>query len=403
MTYELEFWSAAFKANAPAHFAQLRADEPVKLIHLPHRGPVWLVSRYEEAMQVLKDPRFIKDWRKLTPEQIEQSMGVNEEAMLLMTNMLNADPPEHTRLRSLVHKAFTPRYLEQLRPRVQAITDELIDRVQARREMDLVEEFAFPLPITVISEMLGIPAELRDTFRGWVDTILIQDPGADPTTRERTGAATQGIAGLLLRLFEERRAAPTDDLIGRLVQVEEQGERLNSQELLAMAMVLLLGGYETTANLIGNGMLALLTSPEQLALLKARPELVESAVEEFLRFDSPAEFTTDRYTAEEVELGGVRIPSGATVLAVLSAANRDGQRFPEPDRLQIDRADNRHLAFGYGVHYCVGAPLARLEGQIAFSTLLARLPNLRLAADPQQLRWRPSIIVRGVEALPVTF
>jgi cytochrome P450 len=315
--------------------------------------------------------------------------------------MLSRDPPDHTRLRRLVSKAFTPRMVELLRPRVQAIADALLDAVADRGEMDLIDDYAFPLPITVIAEMLGVPPADRDQFRAWSDTLVAAVPPM-PAGPEATEAA-EGLRRYLEALFEERRRAPAEDLSTGLLQAEEAGDRLSKEELQGMMYLLLVAGYETTANLIGSGVLALLQHPDQLAALRGDPALLPSAVEELLRFCAPVATSTLRYAADDVALGGVVIPKGDMVLVVITAANRDPVRFPFPDALDITRADNKHLAFGHGIHYCLGAPLARLEGEIALGTLLRRMPDLRLSVAPGALTWRPSLVLRGLTKLPVVF
>ncbi|HEU4325527.1 MAG TPA: cytochrome P450 [Roseiflexaceae bacterium] len=400
---DIPFWSAEFKRSSYETYAQMRAEGPIREVNLPNaqRG-VWLITRYDDVLNVLKDPRFVKDWRNaMSQEEREQTVKIPESVQLLSQHMLGFDPPQHTRLRALVSKAFTPRYIERLRPRVQQIADELIDTLEGRGEIDLIEEFAFPLPITVIAEMLGVPVEDRAQFRVWSDVIVSGVPSKD--RMQRLEEVTDAFTAYLRRLFAERRANPGDDLISGLLAAEEQGDRLSERELFGMVFLLLIAGHETTVNLIGNGMLALLTHPDQLELLRSRPELAETAIEEFLRYDGPVETSTLRYAREDVALGDVLIQRGSSVLVVLGSANRDEQRFAAADDLDITRADNRHVAFGYGIHYCLGAPLARLEGQIAFNTLLRRLPNLRLAVPLEQIAWRPSTLMHSLLTLPVAF
>jgi pimeloyl-[acyl-carrier protein] synthase len=318
--------------------------------------------------------------------------------------MLFRDPPDHTRLRTLVSKAFTPRVIEGLRPHIQQIVDGLLDRVRDRRAMDLIADLAFPLPVIVISEMLGVPAADRDRFRQWsLDVARSLDAIAlpvGPEVIERGNAARRALADYFRGLIAERRRRPQADLLSGLIAAEEQGDTLSQAELLATCVLLLVAGHETTVNLIGNGMLALLRHPAELRKLGAEPALLPSAVEELLRWDSPVQ-RTGRITATDVELGGTLIPKGALVSAVLGAANRDPAHFPEPDRLDLARPDNRHLAFGWGIHFCLGAPLARVEGQIAIGALARRLPGLALATDRPE--WRESSALRGLRALPVTF
>src|SRR5262249_13929072 len=304
-----------------------------------------------------------------------------EATRYLRSNMLSRDPPDHIRLRRLVTKAFTPRMVEQLRPRIQAIADALLDAVAGRGEMDLIDDYAFPLPITVIAEMLGVPAADRNQFRDWSDTLVAAAPPmpAGPAAVE----AAEGLREYLEALFEERRRAAAADLITGLLQAEEAGDKLSQEELQGMMYLLLVAGYETTANLIGSGVLALLQHPDQLAKLRSDWALLTPAIEELLRFCSPVATSTLRFAAEEVTLGGVVIPKGEMVLVVIMAANRDPARFPSPDVLDITRSDNNHIAFGHSIHYCLGAPLARLEGEIALKTLLRRMPALRLSVAPE--------------------
>jgi cytochrome P450 len=350
----------------------------------------------------LTDPRLVKDLRLArSPEELARVPAVPEAMRYLRHQMLSRDPPDHTRLRRLVSKAFTPRMVEQLRPRVQAIADSLLDSVAGRGEMDLIDEYAFPLPITVIAEMLGIPAADRDRFRQWSDALVAAVPPqpAGPAAVE----AAEALRRYLERLFEERRRVPAEDLITGLVQVEEAGDKLSEQELQGMVYLLLVAGYETTVNLIGSGTLALLEHPDQLAKLRNAPALLPAAVEELLRFCSPVATSTVRYAAADIAVREVIIPKGDMVFVVIAAANRDPARFLSPDVLDITRADNKHLAFGHGIHYCLGGPLARLEGEIALGTLLRRMPGLRLGVAPEALTWRPNLVLRGLVKLPVVF
>jgi cytochrome P450 len=391
-----------FVANPYPAYTQMRAELPVHRITLSDGRGVWLVTRYDDARAVLKDPRFIKDWRSImSPEQLARMPKVPESLQFLSQHMLTTDPPNHTRLRALVQKAFTPRMVEELRPRVQEITDALLDAVESRGEMDLIDDFAFPLPITVIAELLGVPSEDRDKFRHWSNALLTGEP--TPERMQRIAPDMEEFNAYLAALFAERRARPAEDLISALIQVEEAGDRLSQIELFSMMFLLLIAGHETTVNLIGNGMLALLEHPDQLERLKQHPELLPPAIEELLRYDGPVANATRRWAGEDVDVGGVLIPRGEQVMVVLASADRDDQRFANPDDLDIARADNRHIAFGHGIHYCLGAPLARLEGQIAIGTLLRRMPNLRLKDAPETLDWRASLVIRGLERLPVVF
>ena len=399
----VDLFDPSFKADPYPTYAKLRSSAPVYRAALPDGRGVWLITRYDDVLAVLKDQRFVKDWRgALTPEQLAQVPPIPEVMKPLSQNMLDTDPPDHERLRALVSKAFTPRLIERLRPRVQAISDGLLDAVQDRGEMDLIDDYAFPLPITVIAELLGVPAEDRNNFREWSDAA-VSGNASQEYMEEILIPHMQAFTDYLRALFEEKRANPEDDLVSALVRAEEAGDRLTEDELLGMVFLLLVAGHETTVNLIGNGVLALLQHPDQLRKLKEDPSLIKPAVEELLRYDGPVETSTERFAREDVEIGGQVIPRGEMVLVVLAAADHDPERFSDPDELDITRTDNRHLAFGKGIHHCLGAPLARMEGQIAISTLLRRMPNLRLKGSPESLSWRPGMILRGLRGLPVEF
>ena len=395
-------FSPEFKADPFPFYARLRAEQPLYRTTLPNGRGLWLVTRYDDAVAVLRDPRFVKDWRgTLTPEEAAQLPPLPPAFEVFTRNMLDQDPPNHTRLRALVSKAFTPRLVEALRPRIQQIADGLLDTVDGRGEMDLIDEYAFPLPITVIAELLGVPAADRDRLREWSNAVVAGDFTVE--TAHRTAPLLEAFAAYLRALFEERRRAPRNDLISGLLQAEEAGDRLSEDELFAMLFLLLIAGHETTVNLIGNGTLTLLQHAEQLERLRREPELIRPAVEELLRHSGPVEGSTERVAREDIELGGVTIPRGEMVLVMLASADRDPAHFAEPDRLDLTRDNRQHLAFGHGIHYCLGAPLARLEGQIALGTLVRRFPNLRLAVPPDELTWRPGMIIRGLAHLPVAF
>ena len=390
--------SPEFKADPYPFYARLRAESPVFQVELPTRQPAWLITRYDDVAALLKDERFVKDkGNALSPEQAGKQPWVPGLFKPLARNMLDVDPPDHTRLRQLVHKAFTPRLVERLRERVQGLTEELIAAAEPRGRMDLIAEYALPIPTTIIAEMLGVPASDRHRFHRWSKVIVASDPSGWRMVR----AIPSAIAFLryIRKLVKARRSSPRDDLVTALVQAEDEGARLNEDELVSMVFLLLIAGHETTVNLIGNGMLALLGHPDQIKRLREEPGLIEGGVEELLRFDGPLEMATERYAREDVEVAGTVIRRGELVHAVLASANRDERQFPDPDRLDLSRDPNRHLAFGFGVHYCLGAPLARLEGRIAIGTLVNRFPNLRIARRP--LRWRRGLVLRGLAALPV--
>ncbi|ADV67574.1 cytochrome P450 family protein [Deinococcus maricopensis] len=394
-------FSAAFKTDPYPTYAHFRDTQPVRRETLPDGRPLWLVTRYDDVIAAFKDPRLVKNPASaMPPEALSQLPRGREAFRVLSHHMLSSDPPDHTRLRRLVSRAFTPRYVEQMRPRVQAIADDLIDRMAEGNQGDLIEQLAFPLPITVISDMLGVPHEDRERFRTWSNIIVSVNP-FEPQTFQSTADDLVAFTQYFRDLIAEKRARPTDDLTSELIHATDEGDALNEDELLSMMFLLLVAGHETTVNLIGNGTLALLTHPDQLAHLRADPTLIESAVEELLRYDGPVETSTMRWAAEDVQLGGATIPRGEAVLVVIASADRDPERFKRPEDLDITRAMNRHVAFGHGIHYCLGAPLARLEGQVAIGTLLQRFPDLRLDVRPEELQWRPGMLIRGLWHLPV--
>ncbi len=378
-----------------ARYAELAAAGPVHRIVLPTGEPAWLITGYEEARQALHDPRLVKS--DATQANLGRDLLPPDVFAAKNHQMLNHNPPDHTRLRRLVTAAFTRRRIEQLAPRIQQITDELLDAMAAATQVDLIDAFAYPLPLTVICELLGVPADRRTEFHTW-SPIMVTGVLAGPDVFV---AAATAMVSYLRELIEAKRAAPTDDLLSALVAVRDGEDRLSEDELTSMVFLLLVAGHETTVNLIGNGVLALLTHPEQLALLRTQPDRLPAAVEELLRFDGPLQVASFRLTAEPVDIGGITIPAGEIIVPGLLAANRDPACTAQPDALDITRTDNPHLAFGHGIHHCLGAPLARLEGRIALGTLLTRFPRLRLAVPAEQLTWRPSVLINGLAALPV--
>ncbi|MBH5389508.1 cytochrome P450 [Bradyrhizobium diversitatis] len=382
------------------HYDRLRTLDP---IHVTPFGQ-FVTSRHAEVSLVLRDKRFGKDFVERSTRRYGPEI-MNEPVFRSMSYwMLQADPPDHTRLRGLVVKAFTARRVEDMRPRIQQIVDEAIDAVIDRGHMDLIEDFAFRLPVTIICDMLGIPEEHREVFyKSSRDGGRLLDPV--PLSAEEI---KQGNAGNLMaqmyfqQLFELRRRTPGDDLITQLVQAEEDGNKLTNEELTANIILLFGAGHETTVNLIGNGLLALHRNPDQLALLKARPELMEGAIEEFLRYDSSVQMT-GRVALEDVDLGGAKIPKGESVLCLLGSANRDPAVYPDrPDRLDVTRPNVKPLSFGGGIHFCLGAQLARIEAEIAIATLLRRLPDLRID-DVENPEWRPTFVLRGLKRLPASW
>jgi cytochrome P450 PksS len=398
----VDITSSAFRADPYPVYARWRAEAPVYRTTLPDKQVAWLVTRYDDVLAVLKDDRFSKDKTKaLSPDQLARLPWMPSIFKPLERNMLDLDQPDHTRLRGLVHQAFTPRLVEGMRQRLQALTDELLDRVAAKGRMDLIHDYALPLPATIIAEILGVPAKDQHKFHRWSNAMLSAMPSA--WGRLKVIPHVMAFIGYIRKLIKTRQASPRDDLLSALVEAREAGDRLSDDELLSMIVLLLVAGHETTVNLIGNGVVALLEHPQQMNRLRDDPASIKSAVEELLRYDSPVQMATERYKREDVIVAGETIPRGQLVFAVLASANRDERQFDRPDELDLTREPNRHLAFGHGVHYCIGASLARLEGQIALNALLRRMPELRLAVKSQALRRRPSLILRGLESLPVTF
>jgi cytochrome P450 PksS len=390
--------SPAFKADPFPYYRRLRDESPVAPVVLPNRMTVWLVTRYDDVVTALRDERFPKTRANIPGPKVFLP-PTPRVFRPLNHHMLNADPPDHTRLRALVSRAFTPALVEGMRGRVQQIADGLLDAVAGQRRVDLRRDYALPLPTTVIAEMLGVPVEDRHRFQGWTRAILMSTGSGWGVWKSMP--AVWMFLRYIRRLVAARRAEPRDDLTSALVRAEEAGDRLTGEELVAMIFLLLVAGHETTVNLIANGVSALLEHPPEMGRLRADEKLVAPAVEELLRFTSPVETSTRRFAREDVTLSGVTIPRGSVVLPVLASANRDGRVFADPDRLDVGREPNRHLAFGLGPHYCLGAPLARLEGQIALATLLRRTAAVRPAVPPRSLRWRGGLVVRGLEALPV--
>jgi cytochrome P450 len=404
-TQKYDLYGEGFRAATYETFARMRTDDPVFCQPgIDGETMIWFVTRHEDVVAVLlDDERFVRDPAlALTPEQLEwASSRMPESFQFIEQHMLNKDGEDHRRLRRLVTKAFTPRMVEQLRPRIQQIADELIDAVEARGEMELVEEFAFPLPITVIAELLGIPAADRDRFRAWSNAIVT--PALGPEALAEFGERITDFVAYLHDLFERRRAQPGDDLVSALLQVRDGGDALSEQELFSMVILLIVAGHETTVSLLGNAVLALLEHPEQCALLERDPALIGNAIEELVRYDGPVERALNRWAAEDVELGGHTIRRGDDVIVILGSADRDPERFSEPDSLDLARADTKHVGFGRGSHYCLGAPLARLEAEVALTTLLRRLPGLRLAVSAAELAWRPVPLFRSLARLPVAW
>ncbi|HEX6685332.1 MAG TPA: cytochrome P450 [Candidatus Limnocylindrales bacterium] len=373
---------------------RLRDEQPVCPVDLPDGKRIWLVTRYEDARRALTDPTLSN---RLTRGALLSSGGPTSE------HMLSSDPPDHTRLRRLVSAGFTARRVELLEPRVAAIATALLDAMAGRDEVDLIEAYAFPLPIQVICELLGVPSSDRDEFRAWSNAVVagVLTGGAERAEQMRVVMAN--IVGYIRKLLEDKRRAPGDDLLSALLSVRDEGDRLSEDELVAMVFLMLIAGHETTMNLIGNGVYLLLTHPEQRQKIEAEPGLLGHAIEEFLRYEPPVQNTTLRLTTRPVTFSGVTIPAQELVMVSLISANRDGQAVPDADRFDVQRPGtaSAHLAFGHGIHFCLGAALARLEGRVAIAALLQRFPGLELARPPETLDWRATLFVRGLARLPV--
>ncbi len=408
MTVDLNVDIAAseFKADPFPFYRRLREVAPVHRVKLPDRQMAWLVTRYDDVVKVLTDERFGKDvFRVLTKEQLADTPWMTKLLapflMPLARHLLNRDPPDHTRLRALVQQAFSPRLVEGMRGRIETLANELLDRVQRRGRMDLIADYALPIPTTIIAEMLGVPVGDRHKFHRWSSAML--SAGASRFGLLRAMPSAWLFMRYIRKLIQKRRTDLRDDLISALITAKQDSESLSDDELLSMILLLIIAGHETTVNLIASGMLALLEHPDQLERLRSDPGLIKPAVEELLRFTAPVETATERFAREEVELAGVKIAKGDMVLAAIASANRDDSQFINPDTLDITREPNKHLAFGLGIHFCLGASLARLEGQAAIHTLLARTRDLRLTVHPGALRWRRGLVLRGLTALPVSF
>ncbi len=374
-------------------FTRLRREAPVHPVPLPDGRRMWVVTRHDDVEAALRDPRLSE--RDPRVDALPPPMN-----RIIRHQMLGQDPPDHTRLRRLVSQAFTPKLVASLEPRVQHIADALLDRVQLHGHLDLIDDYAHPLPLTVIAELLGIPDADHGPFRRWSHAAVANEIVAVADWRAEAMAE---LADYLEVLFARKRRDPGADLVSGLVHAADGDDRLSDDELMAMVWLLIVAGHETTVNLIGNGLLALLRHPAQLRSLRRGPALLPAAVEELLRYDGPVETSTPRFSTAEVPLPGGTVPADELVLVVLASANRDGARFHDPDVLDVHRADTRHLAFGKGTHYCLGAPLARLEGRVAIGTVLRRLPGLRPAMRLDALQWRPSLLMRGLRSFPVLF
>jgi cytochrome P450 len=374
------------------------------------RDPVanmWVATRYADAVSILRDPRFIRrgptyhfanpESHHRLPPEVRKRIAIASE--FYPRQMLFENPPSHTRLRGLVSGAFTPAYVERLRGRIQAIADSLLDTVASRDRIDLINDFAYPLPLLVISEMLGIPADDYEKLKAWSDDVAeLLMPRTPLATARKTCASLSALREFFNGVLSDLRREPRNNLLSALLAAEAQGEKLSPEELFANSVLLLAAGHETTTNLIGNGLLALLKHPDQLEYLRKNPDSMPSAIEEFLRYDSPVQWTS-RLAGEDLELQGHQIRRNDLILIGLASANRDPEQFSEPDKLDVTRKENRHIAFGHGIHFCLGAALARMEGEIAFTALLRRFPRMRV--ESRGIQWRSSIFLRGMKSMPI--
>jgi cytochrome P450 len=398
-----EAWGSYDQDDPYPLFAEVRQLGAVHEVTLVDGHDAWLVARHEEARALLNDPRLSKDLQAAlasSPEIVAEGLPGPEFAR----HMLVVDPPDHTRLRRLVSAAFSVRRIEGLRPRVEAIIDDLLDAIAAQgpdARVDLVASFAFPLPFTVICELLGVPEPDRAPFGHALGAFLRPTP--TPADYERAKEGSDAVVRMLTQLVETKQADPGEDLVSGLIEARDGDERLNQQELLSTILQLIIAGHDTTAGLIGNSVVALLRHPDKLAALRANPDEIATAVEELLRYDSPVPHATFRYATEPVEVAGVTIPAGAQVIIGLALSNRDAEHYPDSETLDLERGDSHHLAFGHGIHFCLGAALARMEGQLALRSLLLRFPELRLAVPDEQLHWGhgDGLVLRGLTELPV--
>ena len=397
----IKMYTRDFAEKVHQRFAWMRENEPVCKARLSLGKNAYLITRYDDAKQTLGDnERFIKNPRNVRPGAKKNDMyWMPKTFRPLLQNMLNSDEPDHRRLRNLVHQAFTPKRIAGMKERIEEIADELLDRIEPESPFDLVEAFALPLPVTVIAELIGIPPPDRPRFFGWTRKIIVTPT---PLNMMRAVPSLSALMKHLRLLAARRKVEPQDDLVSALARAEdEEGDRFTEDELIAMLFLLLVAGHETTVGLIGNGVLALLDHPEEFEKLRDNPDLMDSAVEEFLRYDGPLQTSEISFARESVELHNVRIPQGAIVLPAILSANRDERVFENADQLDITRSPNKHLAFGHGIHYCLGAPLARLEGRIAFTKLIERFPGLRLAVGRQRVSYLNAPILHRPATLPV--
>ncbi|MFA9459140.1 cytochrome P450 [Halalkalibacter sp. AB-rgal2] len=386
----VDLFSNEFHQNPYEYYEKIRSHKPFAKVKMFNEDQYsWMAFSYEAAEAVLKDKRFIKDMKTVYPELTDETISPIAHSMLF------SDPPNHRRLRSLAQNGFTPQKIAKLRGRIEEIAKEQAIMMKHKKAVDFIEDYAFPIPIRVICELLGIPSEDRLDFQRW-STVIVEI-----TEAPRYEEAMDEFTAYLQKLIEQKRLDPQEDLLSELIQAEEEDEQLSLKELYGFVILLIVAGHETTVNLIANGLLALLTHPEQLALLKEDPSLIGQAIDELLRFNGPVEFSTDRWASESFTFMGQQVEKGDHVLVSLASADHDPSKFDDPNNLDITREKSPHLAFGKGIHYCLGAPLAKLEGEIALQVLLEEYPNLSLAADLSHLQWRQSLIIRGLKHFPI--
>ncbi|SCC32090.1 cytochrome P450 family protein [Bacillus wiedmannii] len=393
--------SAQFKEDAYEIYKESRKMQPILFVNEVELGKEWLITRYEDALPLLKDNRLKKDMANVFPQDTMNMYLSVDNSDHLTTHMLNSDPPNHSRLRSLVQKAFTPKMITQLDGRIQRIADDLISEIERKGTLNLVDDYSFPLPIIVISDMLGIPKEDQAKFRIWSHAVI-----ASPETPEEIKETEEQLSEFITYLqyiVEVKRKDPKEDLVSALILAENEGHKLSAPELYSMIMLLIVAGHETTVNLITNTVLAFLENPNQLQLLKDNPKLIDSAIEEGLRYYSPVEITTGRWAAEPFQIHEQTIQKGDMVVIALASANRDETVFENPEVFDITREQNRHIAFGHGSHFCLGAPLARLEAKIAITTLFNRMPELQIKGNREDIKWQGNYLMRSLEELPLNF
>lgn len=395
---KIDFLNVDFIRNPFPVYKEIRETDPVYRFPMPNGQLAWVITKYQDAVEILNDSRFVTNYPGNNNDS-ESKLPPHQE--IISRNLLSVNPSDHRRLRRLVQNAFTPRMVEQLRGRIEEITNNLLDKVQSKGEMNLIDDFAFPFPIIVICEMLGVPFEDQDKFRRWSEVIM--EGVNNPNFSQQSEQVMIEFVDYLKELIGKRRNNLQKDLISDLISVEDEGDILTEHELYALVFVLIIAGHETTVNLIGNGVLALLEHQEQKEKLKNQPEFIHSGIEEILRYNGPAEVSNMRFATEDMEFRGKHIHKSDLLLISLSSANRDSEQFMNPDTLDVTRKVNNHIAFGKGIHYCLGAPLARLEGEIAINTLLRRMPKIRLKNNQSLLEWRPGMIIRGVKEIPVCF